>query len=304
LKEIKLKLNGTSCNSCEKIITKVVEENQGKLNSINIQTGETFVLINEDKIDQLKKQLFEKGFGQKTESRGDFQGPVQYIKQIISGSKEAEMTILKYTLGSAVLMFLFIATINLAIPSETVLFQRYNQMIAIATISSLISVFAYTHMKCYKKDLSCTNGMMIGMTIGMVAGFLCGAIIGATNGMFIGSIFGVLIGASFGFETGRHCGIMGAMEGIMAGLMSGTMGAMLSVMMINDNLIPFLYFLIAACTIIVAGLSYMMNKEAGSRSKNEVELKFTTFLILNALLVFSMTAIMILGPKGGIVYQG
>lgn len=158
-------------------------------------------------------------------------------------------------------------------------------------------------MMCYRKEISCTNGMMVGMTIGMIAGFMCGAIIGATNGMFFGAVVGVIIGMILGCNVGRCCGIMGALEGLMAGLMAGTMGAMLSVMLINDNLIAFMYFLFGCSAIILGGLSYMMYRESGPISNDQLGINFTGFLLASLLLTVVLVAIMFFGPKGSIIYS-
>jgi hypothetical protein len=147
-------------------------------------------------------------------------------------------------------------------------------------------------------------GMMTGMTFGMAGGFLIGAFAGATNGMFVGSLVGMAIGIGFGYFTGRYCGVMGVMEGIMGGLMAGTMGAMLSVMMVFDHLVPFLFILTGIEAVILVAFSYMLYKEHGNMTADMVKLDGISFIILALAIDLALTVIFIYGPKAGTVLGG
>ena len=175
-------------------------------------------------------------------------------------------------------------------------------ILAYALLSSVPVAFSFFHMKCYRKRMSCQNGMMVGMVTGMIAGFLVGALIGASNGMFMGSLFGMLAGIAVGLELGRCCGIMGSLEGIMAGIMSGVMGAMTSVMLYNDNMVPFLYVLFGACIVVLGGLSYMMSKEGGKAKLSELKAGRLEFVAFAALFFLLLVAIALFGPKSAITF--
>jgi hypothetical protein len=229
---------------------------------------------------------------------------MSYISSIATGEKhvETERNLINYTLNSLLILIILGSLAYSSWLRNLPSGSNYLPLIVLSILGSISVVFSYYHMMCYRKEMSCTNGMMVGMTVGMIAGFLAGAIIGATNGMFVGSVVGVIIGMLLGGNLGRCCGIMGAMEGMMAGLMAGTMGAMLSVMMINDNLMVFLYFLFAICIVILGALSYMMYREAGAASKNDLNINFSGFVITSILLTAVLVAIMFFGPKGALIY--
>jgi hypothetical protein len=144
-------------------------------------------------------------------------------------------------------------------------------------------------------------GMMTGMTFGMAGGFLIGAFAGATNGMFVGSIVGMVVGIGFGYYTGRSCGVMGVMEGIMGGLMAGTMGAMISVMMVFDHLVPFLFILTIVEGAILLAFSYMLYKEYGNMTPEMVKVSGTDFIIMALAFDLALTVIFVYGPKAGTV---
>jgi len=144
--------------------------------------------------------------------------------------------------------------------------------------------------------------MMVGMTIGMMSGFMLGAIIGATNGMFVGSVAGMLVGMFFGAWAGKWVGIMGLMEGMMAGLMAGLMGAMVSVMMIADNLVPFMYILFASCGVIIAGLSYLIFRESGPLLDEKLVPSFMQLLLFGLIALVFVTALTVFGPKSAIAW--
>ncbi|MBI5223919.1 hypothetical protein HY990_05875 [Candidatus Micrarchaeota archaeon] len=306
--EYRLELNGMSCDSCEKIIRRVADQNQFSIKEIDVKKGTVILDANEAQIDQIKKQLAQKGFPSKTSDdqieRGDPSGVVKYVSSIVARERqvEVETNLINYALGSFLILIILGSLAYsfwlVRLPSAS----AYLPLIGLSLLGSVLIVLSYYHMLCYRKEMSCTNGMMVGMTVGMIAGFLSGAIIGATNGMFIGSVVGVAIGMGLGGNLGRCCGIMGALEGLMAGLMAGTMGAMLSVMLINDNLIPFMYLLFGASSLILGGLSYMMYREAGVTSKDQLKVNFTGFVLASFLLAGFLILVMFFGPKGPLIY--
>ena len=259
----------------------------------------------------IKQQLSEKGFNEKNDKEDDVPRghPVRvkkYISLILAGEKqvEVESKLVNYALGSTVILILLISIAYISIFNSVNNIQGYIPLLLLTIIGSVMTVVSSYHMSCYRKGLSCTNGMMIGMTMGMISGFMVGALLGATNGIFIGSIAGMVVGIGLGANLGRHCGTMGAMEGTMAGLMAGTMGAMLSVMMVNDNLIIFLYLLFAVCIFVLGGLSYMMYRESGAAPKEDFNLNFKNFVLACVFFAILIIAIMIYGPKNGLVYTG
>ena len=309
MKEFRLELNGMNCDSCEKIIRKVADQNNFTIKEIDTKKGIVILCAQENQIAQIKQELIQKGFAPKNSDyqiqRGSTEGVVKYISSIVAGEKkvEAEVKLIKYGLFSLSILILLGSLVYSFWPLGFVSATAYLPLVLITILSSVLIIFSYYHMMCYRKEISCTNGMMVGMTIGMIAGFMCGAIIGATNGMFFGAVVGVTIGMILGCNVGRCCGIMGALEGLMAGLMAGTMGAMLSVMLINDNLIAFMYFLFGCSAIILGGLSYMMHRESGPISNDQLNINFTSFFLASLLLTGVLVAIMFFGPKGSIIYS-
>jgi len=233
-------------------------------------------------------------------SRGDPKRVADYIKAVIIGDPLAkvESVLFRYSLGT-IMAFIVLLTLVYAAGFSLPGPPAYLPFILIGFASSVIVCASYMHVESYKQKMCCVNGMMVGMTSGMACGFLAGALIGATNGMFIGSAAGSLAGIVVGSMAGRFSGVMGAMEGIMAGLMSGTMGAMLSVMMINDNLMAFIVLLFGVCFIILASLSYMMHREAGPTPRND-GLGFLGFFALCAVFGILAALLMLFGPKGPI----
>lgn len=236
------------------------------------------------------------------EARGDPKRVIAYLRDVLAGEERVrlESDILKFSLGSLLaLALLGIGLFALGLGSE-MRSSSYPILLLLGAGTSVMTVASYNHMASYRKGMSCQNGMMVGMTAGMMSGFLSGALLGATNGMFIGSVAGCAIGIAVGIMLGRFSGIMGAMEGIMAGLMSGTMGAMLSVMMINDNLMAFLLLLFGIAIIIFGGLSYMMFREAGEVSGECQRPDLLVFFMSCAAFSMLLSIMMIYGPKGPI----
>jgi hypothetical protein len=228
-----------------------------------------------------------------------------YIGSVVAGEThvEVESRLLNYALGTTALLCI-VAAVFLYGP----MLEAYGNPLPAASLlffviaAAVMSVYSVSHMDTYRKGMTCSNGMMVGMTTGMVSGYMVGAVIGATNGMFVGSVTGTAVGIFIGLALGKHSGVMGAMEGVMAGLMAGTMGAMTTVMMINDNLLAFLYILAGICLAITGMLSYMMFREAGPAPRHGFRGGFARFLIDTGALCAVMTFIILYGPKGGLVF--
>ncbi|MDO8339816.1 MAG: hypothetical protein Q7T16_04120 [Candidatus Burarchaeum sp.] len=305
-KEFRLELNGVSCGACEKIIERVAEKNDVSIVRIDANAGVITVKCEEGRLGALKKGLAEKGFGEKGTgtARGDPAKVLGYISAVLAGEKHVgvESKLLNYALASAVIIVLLTLAGQFLLFGGVANSMAYAPLFLLVIGTSVLAVFSYQHMLCFCRNLSCSNGMMAGMTLGMMAGFMAGALVGATNGMFMGSLVGMAVGIALGANVGRFCGVMGAMEGIMAGLMAGTMGAMLSVMMVSNNLLLFLYILFGICAFLLGGLSYMMYREAGSAEVSELRISLLRFAGMSSGLAFALIFIMLYGPKSGIIY--
>ena len=245
MKEYKLELTGMTCDSCSKLIKRVAEQNNAVVTALDFQKQCVTLSCEEEKLATIKQQLVEKGYPEKGSGgnvRGDPRRVKRYISAILAGESQlsVETKLFNYAIGSTAALIFFggvgYATILKSLPNAV----AYIPLLILTIIGAVAAVYSYQHLNCYRKTISCMNGMMIGMTMGMITGFMVGALIGATNGIFIGSTAGIIVGMALGGDIGRCCGIMGAMEGIMAGLMAGIMGAMTSIMMLRDNLILFL----------------------------------------------------------------
>ena len=303
--EYRLDLAGMSCGACEAIVEKIARNNGATITSMDANAGKVVLDCAGSAIGTIKQQLAQKGFPERGEGeRGDYSNVLNYIRAIISvqPNVEVEARLLNYALGSAIILAIlsFIAY-SLFSPS----LQQpaaYIPLIALAIVTSAATAFPYFHSASYHNRISCSNGMMIGMITGMMPGFMIGALLGATNGMFIGSTVGLIAGIAIGYKVGKCCGVMGAMEGIMAGLMAGIMGAMTSVMMLNDHLIEFLFILFAVCAFVLAGMSYMLHREAGATPKENPGANFAQYLALNILIWAVLVAFMLFGPRGPIIY--
>jgi copper chaperone CopZ len=297
-----ISIDGMTCESCERLITKAVEAAGGKVDKISSSEGFAVVEYPEHERKKIINAIEAAGYAPDSlpgkGNKESFEAELaHFARNFFSGHHEAAAVrdSAKYSL----LTFVILGAISLAIASfmqvkpELAVFIYYAAITA-ASVSG--AVFVY---RAYK-EYTCMEGMMIGMTIGMMAGFMLGAIIGATNGMFMGSVFGMVVGMAIGAYCGKCCGIMGLMEGMMAGLMGGTMGAMLSVMMQYDHLQFFMPIFMAACLLILAGLGYMVHKYAGRR-QTAAKVEFAP-IFLTAALLFGLTIeILLMAPKFGVV---
>jgi hypothetical protein len=236
-------------------------------------------------------------------ARGNPEGIIRYAMDVIAGAPgaEPEAGIVRDSVAAIALAGLLAFGMQAAGFGSIVKNPEHVPLILLGFVGSGVAIGSFRHMSAYRRRMSCTNGMMVGMTLGMVCGFLIGALIGATNGMFIGSVAGTAAGMAAGVLAGRFSGIMGAMEGMMAGLMSGTMGAMLSVMMIYDNLMAFIYGLFGVSLIILGALSYMMHREAGP-APDKAGGTFAASAFWSVSLGLALAFLMLFGPKGPITY--
>lgn len=303
-----MELVGMTCDSCGKLIKRVAEQNGAAVISIDYQKHSVTIACEPEKLDSIKQQLAEKGYPEKGfegGTRGNPERVKKYLSAIVAGEEhvEIEYKLMNYALATMIVLILIggIGYVSFVAKSVTNA-GKYVPLLILAILGSIVTVFSYYHLNCYRKNLSCMNGMMVGMTMGMITGFMVGALIGATNGIFIGSVAGMAVGIALGANIGRCCGVMGAMEGIMAGLMAGIMGAMTSIMMLRENLVLFLYLLFGVCAFVLAGLSYMMYREAGAASKTEFKKTLVDFLAATGSFTFVLAAIMLFGPKGLLIY--
>lgn len=306
-KRYEMNLSGMTCGSCEKLIERVVTHHGAGVVEIDANKGLLKIDASEGQVAEIKGELAQKGFkeaGQgEAEERGDPRRMLAYLGSIVAGEPhvEVENRLMNYALGASVVLVL-----GGVFSFQTILDAFDSTLTALSVlffviVSSVTAVYAFAHMSTYRKWMSCANGMMVGMTTGMASGYMVGALIGATNGMFIGSVAGMAVGIGIGLALGRYSGIMGAMEGLMAGLMSGTMGAMTTIMMINDNVIAFMYILSGICLAMVFALSYMMFREAGPAPRAGFVGGFPRFAGMSLALGAAIMIIMLYGPKSGIV---
>ncbi len=305
--EFTLRLSGMSCGACEKLIGRVADGQGVGLKEIDAKSGFATFICDQEKLPVLKQALALKGFNEQRgdefmQERGNWESVKKYCASIMNNEPAlgVERTLLNYAAISLALLLILAgsAYVFSLLPLGT----AYLPLVLLAILGSVLTAFSYYHMDCYRKGLTCTNGMMIGMTMGMVSGFMFGSLIGATNGMFIGSLAGMAVGIGLGINLGRSCGVMGAMEGAMAGLMAGPMGAMTSVMLINDNLIAFLYIFFPLCAFVISGLSYMMYREAGAAPSHAFRANLLKIFNLSLLLFLATVFLMLFGPKGLITY--
>ena len=299
-----INIAGMTCSSCERLITKAVESEGGKVHSISATSGKAVVDYQEGTLERIKTAIAASGYSVldgagKTVAVEPFEAEIKiFLKKLVDGEKElkTERKIVKMSMLSilalAAIGFFFYMTFWRGLPGigARIPFLFYSGVSAVAITA------AVAHYNSHRFQFTCMEGMMTGMTIGMIAGFLFGAVVGATNGMFIGSVFGMAVGMIAGAYCGKCCGIMGVMEGMMAGLMGGAMGAMLTVMMIADNLLLFMPLFVISCVAILAGLTYMIYHTAGKRSEGQLML-FSDFFLICLLLSVVTTVIVIFGPK-------
>lgn len=311
---------GMHCQSCEKLITRSLEEIGVQVKSIDYVKKQATVAFDPEKnsLSSIEKSISEVGyeaspiladqspFSESSEAEG-FWTRLKKVRQSMKENPEVfafEKKILGDSLGTLLVVAALMFVVYLVLFwNVTDFWSRYGYYMIFLTLAVIAAGVSVRHLRAYRASVSCMSGMMIGMTVGMISSMMIGMSIGATNGMFAGAIFSMMIGMGFGAWVGATCGIMGVMEGMMAGLMGGTMGPMISVMMISDHLKPFFPIFFVACFMILAGLMYMVFKEHRSRKVVVKAYPFWTFTGVSFLIIFLGTLIMMWGPRASFLVR-
>ncbi len=301
-----LQLSGLECDSCEKVVARIVAKNSCAFKSLDAKSGKLVVdAPSEQNASALRDALLDAGYGvgSKPAARGDFRRFNAFISKLFNGGAElaTERAILEAAVASLFAMVILVS-LSFFLPQLSAA-RPYAVLLILGALGAAASYFALQHFRYYTEPQTCMCGMMVGMTIGMMAGFLAGALSGAANGMFTGSVVGMAVGMYLGAVAGSSVGVMGVMEGLMAGLMSGTMGAMLSVMLYNDNLVPFLFILFAACISMLAALSYMLYRESGPLPEGKRP-SLAMAVATNTALFAVFSCIIVWGPRTAFSFKG
>lgn len=295
---IQLPIRNVTCEACEKVIGRMLEKfPQARVESISPDAQTLALTCEEADVSAIKEKL--RAYNYLNEDPAEKTHFWFTLQSILAGKTgfEAENRLLTHTLGLVCVLFLVLGIAYLGWFNRNESFLKIWPVLALIPLGIAANAGALAHVRRLQHHFNCTNGMMTGMIIGMISGFMAGAILGATNGMFTGSVVGMGIGMGASAYAVRKTGVMGVLEGLMAGLMAGTMGAMLSVMMLNDHPIAFLYILFGACTLVLGGMSYFLVKEIGpiqgeGKSTGFIPLALTSVLVLLALL-----ALILWGPQ-------
>ncbi|WP_148208114.1 cation transporter [Methanosphaerula palustris] len=311
-----LTLHGMHCESCARIIERTVSRHAGaRVTSVDMANNRLIIESRRGHLEEIRDELRGKGYqlllpGERAAEgfeAGSFRRGIDVLKKVIFNARgfEVEHTLFRYALGAIALVLVVQAVLfGVLFKNTPGYLNTYWSVMLLTTVSVVAFLFAYYHSNAFRKSSSCMTGMMTGMTFGMAGGFLIGAFVGATNGMFLGSIIGMGAGMSLGYVTGRSCGVMGVMEGMMGGLMAGTMGAMLSAMLIYDRLVPFLFILVGTEGVILVAFSYMLYKEFGNMTKQDLRVSGMEFAVLALALNLALTVVYVFGPKTGYVLGG
>jgi hypothetical protein len=185
--------------------------------------------------------------------------------------------------------------------------DRYGWWILYLDLSVVALVATLSYLRCYVyAQASHMVGMLIGMTIGMQVGTMIGGVLGATNGFFVGSIVGMSLGSLYGVVTAWRCGPMAVMHGLMAGVMGGTMGAMVVVMMIPDHVLIFMPAFTTVNLAILMWFTFLFYRECvtGGRCALVRPISLAGQLTVTLLTVGLLSALMIYGPKGPMIWKG
>ena len=308
-----LTLHGMHCDSCGKIIERTVTKYTGaRIEEFDMINNRIILVSSSGQLETIREELLSKGYqtllpgeeAQEGFEAGSLRRGIDFLKSVYHGADgfETENQLVKFSSDAFFMILAAQAVLYILVFSRIPGFLNAYWSVTILTAISVVALlFAYFHATAFRKSTSCMCGMMTGMTFGMAGGFLIGAFAGATNGMFVGSMVGMVIGIGFGYYTGRACGVMGVMEGIMGGLMAGTMGAMISVMMVFDNLVPFLFILTGIEAVILLAFSYMLYKEYGNLTSEMVKVSGKDFILMAMAFDLALTVIFVYGPKAGTV---
>lgn len=209
------------------------------------------------------------------------------------------------TLCSAIALQLLVHRFVFA--GDQAMLNRYGWWILYLDVSvvALVANLAFLRSYIYA-NASHMIGMVIGMTIGMQVGTMIGGVLGATNGFFIGAIVGMTLGSLYGVVTAWCCGPLAVMHGLMAGVMGGTMGSMVVVMMIPDHVLIFMPIFTTVNLLILGWFTYLFFKECvvGGRCQIKKTPGLPKMLGACLLTIGLLTALMVAGPKGPMVWKG
>jgi len=306
--ELKLRIIGMHCLSCEKVLKKALLR-LPYIYDVEIKYTDEIAIIksNEDlskNVHEVIKVIQQAGYDAMLyngnvpkEEHANFKSYIKQIKQ----KDNVEGKIIRYAVAVLfILGALEVLTYYAFFKNIPDFFNSYGYYLIFLVISIVISSISLMHIKVYGDRFSCMSGMMIGMTSGMISGFLIGMLVAATNGMFIGSVAGIFIGMIVGIIAGKCCGVMGVMEGVMAGLMGGLMGAMTTLMMLNDHLRLIILLIVLISLSILIGLDYMIFKEMKDSKPVIPEYSFLLLTTTSFIITIIITFLMILGPKSAL----
>lgn len=296
-----LPIQNVSCDACEKVIGRLLKRYpNARVESVSKDARTLTLSCEENDLPGIKARLAEYNY---LDASMRVPHHAYILRRIIQNHPgfRAENKLLTQAILLFAILFVGIGGAYLVFGPNTS-FMKLLPILLLLPIGIATNTGALVHVRQLSQHFNCSNGMMAGMIIGMIAGFMSGAIIGATNGMFIGSIIGMGVGMGASAYAVRRMGIMSILEGLMAGLMAGTMGAMLSVMMIADNLIPFLYILFFVCIVILAGMSYFMIKEIGPIHDEERNMELIPMAAIGLLVLVAFVWLALFGPKSIIAF--
>jgi len=309
--ELKLRIIGMHCLSCEKVLKKALLA-LPYIQDVKINyTNEIAILTctQQPNLHEIIQTIQQSGYdatlsnGNPIKEAANATNFKQYVKNIRQRER-IEGKIIRY----AIAIFFILAALEILayyafFQNIQNFFNSYGYYLIFLIISITIASISLLHIKIYGDKFSCMSGMMIGMTSGMISGFLIGMLVAATNGMFIGSVAGIFIGMVTGLTAGKCCGVMGIMEGTMAGFMGGLMGAMTTLMMLNDNLKLIIPIVVFICASILIGLDYMIYKEMKDSKTIIPDYTFLLLITATFIITIAITFLMILGPKSALFIQ-
>ncbi len=303
--QIKVYCPDIECDSCVRVISKVLKNETGikdfkvEKDLIDIEFDKEF--IKEEKVlEVIKKKGYRAGldpFERKTfkERFRDFtQNKSKY---------EIEYKMIKYSLLTfLIILILEFISYNYFFKNQAHFVTSYLWWFFYLDVAVVSLASAMWHLKSYRSQVTSMVGMMIGMTTGMQSGLMIGTILGATNGFFVGALVGMLVGVAVGFFNGKCCGIMGVMEGLMAGVMGGVMGGMLGLMMSVDHILWFMPFFMVINVAILFGLSYMLFEEVveGREKIQKSALSFPTLFSYCLIVIVFGILLIVYGFKTGL----
>src|SRR3989344_8568927 len=305
MQELKLRIIGMRCLSCEKLLKKAILT-LPYISDVKISFTNEIATLNCTKESNLHEIIYiiqQAGYdatlfnGTLPKESTSFKSYIRHLKQ----KDRVEGKLIIYAIS---ILFILAALEILAyyafFRNIQNFFNSYGYYLIFMVISITITGISLLHIKIYGDKFSCMSGMIIGMTSGMISGFLIGMLVAATNGMFIGSVAGIFIGMVTGLTAGKCCGVMGIMEGTMAGFMGGLMGAMTTLMMLNDHLRLIILLIVLISLSILIGLDYMIFKEMKDSKPVIPEYSFLLLTTTSFIITIIITFLMILGPKSAL----